>query len=1094
MEQRIFRSLSFLVIIAILGGLISALVRIYPNLLWFQMVGYDAIYSKILLTRIFVGGLVGLIFLILTLGNLYLIWRLAPSKFNPEILDAFPLGSGLDFDLRKLVYAVLVLLACAYSALSGYSASDRWEIFLRYFDVDTIDFHSSTRLSQPSSGNTVTIPRADFEAKGMQVGDLVKIKTDQTTETATIQKIQTTVDTAQISLDRSVGNLNLSEAILLAPTYDPILNKPIGFYVFRMPFLRFICGSLLGLFFLMTLVTGVIYFFHGALFSDRNQLEPPPKVKAHLFTLIGLILVIYAWQHRFMMYDLLYMVNNKNFKGGSGYAAIHARLPLLRIMMGLSVVSGLTFFISLFFKPVRYALGGLGALLLVGVLGNIYPSFVQELRVNPNAQDLETEYINYNIKATLQAYNLGDDTVTEKEYPLDSALSYDQIYGTVNQQVIRNIRLWDWRPLRRTYRQLQELRPQYDFVRVGVDRYRMKDGLQQVMLSARELNIDDMAEIRRDWFKRTYVYTHGYGVVMSPVSETNNDGISDNGKPKMYIRDINPINFESEWSDRFSTDFEPRIYYGEAGLYNNKQSEHYVITHPTGNKTLGRKEDLEFDYPLDQQRYQKYAYQGKGGVELSSLWRRIIYAIKFNNEIKFVVKGPITPQSRVLYHRNILSRVRKIAPFLHYDRDPYLVVHGDRLVWMIDAYTTTYLYPYATPMQHGIRAAIAERQGIRQARRLQTRPGEKPWGNYIRNSVKVTIDAYDGVVDFYLMDDKDDPLALGYKQIFPDLLKPISAMPTDLRHHIRYPMTLFSIQAKAYLDYHMKDPTTFYAKEDQWQVGQEIYSRSSRRTVPTPTTPSQFGLAPTMPVQDTVSADTQEVAPYYVIVKVPGEEKAEFVLMLPFTPKDKPNLTAWMAARCDPEHYGQLLLYRFPKGKLASGPMQVESFIDQKGDISQQISLWNTQGSRVLRGNLLVIPISDSLLYVEPIYIQSENEDAAIPELRRVVVGYKEKVEWGETLDQALRKLFNITELPLAEATDLVDSTESALISPTNSTMTGDDEGAGANFQGYARLIKQANANFKEAIQAQRVGNWSVYGQKLDQLKQILKRLEQMSN
>ena len=841
-----------------------------------------------------------------------------------------------------------------------------------------------------------------------------------------------------------------------------------------MPFLRYVCGNVLGLLVLMTLVTGVIYFFHGSLFTDRNQLEPPPKVKSHLFILIGLTLITYAWWHQFMMYDLLYLVSNKNFKGGGGYADIHARLPLLRIMMILSIVSSLIFFVSLFFKLFRYALIGLAILFIAGFLGNMYPSFMQEIRVNPNAQDLETEYINYNIKATLHAYNLEDDVVTEKERPLASQLDYGQLYHQVNREVMQNIRLWDWRPLRRTYRQLQELRPQYDFIRVGVDRYKMENGLKQIMLSARELNIDDMPDIRRDWFKRTYVYTHGYGVVMSPVSETDSDGIDDDGKPQMYIRDMNPINFESEWSDQFSTEFEPRVYYGEGGFYNNNLDEHYIIVHP------GQNEDLEFDYPLDQQRYQKYTYQGQGGVELSSIWRKILYALKFDNEIKFVLKGRISPRSRVLYHRNIMARVKKIAPFLHYDQDPYLVIHGDRMVWMLDAYTTTHLYPYATPMQHQLRSAIAQRQGASQARRLRTPAGETPWGNYIRNSVKVTVDAYDGVVNFYMMDDQEDPLALCYDQIFPDLLKPISEMAPDLREHIRYPMTLFSIQAKAYLDYHMKDPTTFYAKEDQWQVGQEIYTRTEKSAEIPSQLPSQFRI-PTVPIQPVASSDTQEVAPYYVIVKVPGEKKAEFVLMLPFTPKDKPNLTAWMAARCDQEHYGQLLLYRFPKGKLASGPMQVESFIDQKGEISQQISLWNTQGSRVLRGNLLVIPISDALLYVEPIYIQSENENSAIPELRQVVVGYKEKVEWGQTLDLALRKLFNVSADTPEQPNSVLGRISDEL---PNSTSIPEK---------HLYLVERANLIFQEAVQVQQAGNWSAYGQKLNQLEQILKQLEQLS-
>ena len=447
--------------------------------------------------------------------------------------------------------------------------------------------------------------------------------------------------------------------------------------------------------------------------------------------------------------------------------------------------------------------------------------------------------------------------------------------------------------------------------------------------------------------------------------------------------------------------------------------------------------------------------------------------LKFNNALNFILPGEIRSTSRVLYDRNIKERVSQIAPFLKYDADPYLVLHNGRLIWMIDAYTTTARYPYSAPMQDTIRRTIAERGGRRAAGRIMG--GERPWGNYIRNAAKVTIDAYDGSVNFYLMEREQDPIAECYRRIFPDLFKPFDAMPEDLKSHIRYPATMFLIQAQTYQDYHMKDPITFYASEDQWQIGEELYDNTERPRPPqTPQPPSPFTRTQQLPATVT---NVQEVAPYYVVVKIPGEERAEFVLMLPFTPKNKPNLTAWIAARCDLPQYGQLLVYRFPKGKLAPGPMQVENFITQEPEISQQISLWNTQGSSVLRGNLLIIPMNEAILYVEPIYIQAENEDTAIPELRRVVVGYKENVAWGASLDEALINMFG-KRLEVALTQDAPSVTEAA-------------EGVSAAASlSLSTLAKQAREQFEAAQEAQRAGNWAEYGRYLNLLEATLQQLE----
>ena len=1058
MQPNLNRIIIVAVVLAVIIGGGALFVKIYPDLLWFDMVGYLAIYKTVLLTKIGLGIGVSGFFLGVTLINLYLLYRFTPSRLSPTLVESIPLEGMPDFNLRKAVYVVLILLAVGGSIVGGYASTDYWEQFLRYSNASDLSFQSATSLDAPANRDAtdVLISELEYSAKGLRVGDEVTIKEGDSNHAAQIRSISPGGDgSVRVALNQGLSFDATEDAVLVGAARDPIFNKNVSYYVFRMPLERLICGYLFGLFMLVTLFTGVLYFFHGLLINEDNRFAPPQRVRTHLFILIGLTLLFRAWNYQFVMYDLLYTTNDV-VRGGGGYAAIQARLPVLWILLALTIICALIFFISIFLRRISFAVGSVIVLILVAFMGQAYPRIVQNLKVEPSKQELEGTYINYNIRATLHAYDLEDSTVTETEYPLTGELTHDSIRGEENAAVINSIRLWDWRPLRRTFRQLQELRSQYDFADVDIDRYLMESGEpRQVMLSGRELNINDLPrEVSRDWFKRTYVYTHGYGAVLSPVNE-----ILD-GKPKMYIRDMDPINYEPEWPYRFNENPGPRIYYGE-------RTDHYVIVHPD------RLDGLEFDYPETfGQDFAKYSYQGVGGVDLSSFIRKFAYMLKFNNALNFILPGEIRSTSRVLYNRNIKERVSQIAPFLKYDFDPYLILHNGRLIWMIDAYTTTARYPYSAPMQDAIRRTIAERGGRRAAGRIMG--GERPWGNYIRNAAKVTIDAYDGSVNFYLMEQEQDPVAECYRRIFPDLFKPFDEMPEDLKSHIRYPTTMFLIQAQMYQDYHMKDPITFYASEDQWQIGEELYDNTERPRPPqTPQPPSPFTRTQQLP--DTVT-NVQEVAPYYVVVKIPGEERAEFVLMLPFTPKNKPNLTAWIAARCDLPQYGQLLVYRFPKGKLAPGPMQVENFITQDPEISQQISLWNTQGSSVLRGNLLIIPMNESILYVEPIYIQAENAESAIPELRRVVVGYKENVAWGASLDEALINMFGKRlEVALTQNAPSAETAEGVSASVPISIST---------------LAKQARDQFEAAQAAQRTGDWAEYGRYLNLLEATLQQLE----
>ena len=1045
-------------ILAVLGGIAAAWINIYPDFLWFDMVDYLGVYTKILSTKILVGAIVGVAYLIILAVNLYLIYRFTPAHLSPTFMGGTEF-TGDQPDTRKLIYGGLALLAILYSILMGYAASARWEVYLRYTHTDELVFRTATPIVVENNldSNEIPVATSELAAKKIQVGDQVNVHVEGNEQTSRVEAVLPNGLRLSTPVQIEMGQ----KAFFTSPARDPIFNKDVAYYVFKMPMERYICGTLFGVFLLVTVFAVIIYFFHGLITGDTNQFrfQPPPAVKAHLFALGGVTLLFRMWNYRFVMFDLLY-TSNDVVRGGGGYAAIQARLPVLYILFWLTLVCAIVLIVSIFLKRNTFAFGALGIFLIAGFLGQLYPKLIQTWRVEPNKQVLEEKYINYNIKATLHAYGLEDNTVTEEEYPLTEQLTYTDIMGPENEPVINSIRLWDWRPLRRTFRQLQELRSQYDFYDVDIDRYTLKDDIQQVMLSVRELNIDDLPPaVRNDWYKQTYTYTHGYGTVVSPVNEI------DNGKPNMYIKGLPPIEYEAEWPHRFNDGPDqpgPRVYYGE-------RTNRYVIVHPERTELK-----LEFDYPKEGQQYVDYAYQGKGGVVLSSFWRKLVYTLKFNNEIKFVLPGEITSKSRVLYERNIKERILKIAPFLRYDGDPYAVIYNGRLVWMIDAYTITHRYPYSVSMEEFM-------QRRRQQGGVNQRDGE-PWGNYIRNSVKVVVDAYDGTVDFYLIEQEQDPIAECYHKIFPNLFKTFEEMPAELKAHIRYPTTMFLIQSRVYQDYHMKDPLTFYAGEDQWEIGTELYDNTDTQSGQTATAQPTTPFSQQRPVVQKLPSNVQPVEPYYVVLRLPGEEKAEFMLMIPYTPRNKPNLIAWLAARCDLPQYGQLLVYRFPKRKLVPGPMQVENFISQKPEISQQISLWNTQGTRVLRGNLLIMPMNNSLLYVEPIYIQSEDEETAIPELRRVVIGYEEDVVWGESLDEALKTMFlkraGIQSEPPVSTTD--GTLEATELSEGETSLSG--------------LIRQANRYYNNAQNAQRTGNWAEYGRNIELLEKTLKQLELDAN
>ena len=939
-------------------------VTIYPDWLWFSALGYISVYKKILFTKILLWVLLSAFFLVVSLGNLYLIKKLAPQRFSQGVINALPNAGELDFDLRKYLYIALAVVISGLCILMGYTITDKWEIFLRYFN--SVDFG----------------------------------------------------------------------------TNDPLFNKDLGYYVFKMPFLKSLYGWSFGLFFLLTLLTAVLYFFHGAIINDRNRFEPPRGVRAHLFSLVGITLLLKAWGYRFTMYYLLYASGISVVKYGAGYADAHARLPILWIMMALCVITAIVFFVSISIRRIRYAVIFFVLLFIVGFIGRIYPGVVQQFEVKPNEQDKERKYIEYNVNFTRQAYNL--EKIETNLYNAEANLTL----GSVEQNVpvMENIRLWDWRPLRRIYRAVEEPRPVYEYVDVDIDRYMVNDQLRQVMLAARELNYDKLERQDKSWYRRTFVYTHGYGLSMSPVNE-----IID-GNPKMYIEKI-PLKYAPEWEYRLLEDPDkpgPRIYYGE-------RTDYYVIVNPNDA------EPREFDYPTGAAEEKYNSYQGTGGVSLSSFWRKFLYAWKFGS-YNILLSTEIKADSRILYDRRIKDRVRAIAPFLKYDEDPYLIVHDGRLFWILDAYTSTNLYPYSEPTEDVYRQEVTATQGLRIGSRVLRR--EIPWGNYIRNPVKVVVDAYNGKIWFYLMENERYPIAECYKKIFKGLFSSFEEMPDGLKEHIRYPLAMFWIQSLKYEYYHMKDVTRFYFASDVWKIGKEIYDNTDRpREEEVVTEPiSRFGQ-PLTPTRTTVKqTNVQPVEPYYVILNLPGKQEAEFLLILPFTPANKEMImSAWLAAKCNETDYGKLLLYQFPKeAESIPSPMRIEEYISRKADISERLSLWDQRGSRVLRGNLLVIPMNNSLLYIEPIYIQSEQQ-GAIPKLVRVIVGYKDDVMMGTTLDDALMLMFG-KGAQAAQPAEVTPPTEvSEIPAPTAPSTTT----TGASIQ---TLTKQARQQYDQAQAALRAG------------------------
>ena len=712
---------------------------------------------------------------------------------------------------------------------------------------------------------------------------------------------------------------------------DPLYGKDIGFYLFSLPAYVAIKNWMLLTLVLSALFAGAVYFVQGNL-TFGTSLPPSPWVIAHGSALLGLFFAVKAWSYWLDRYLLLY--GDNGVVVGAAYTDVNIELPVLWVLVGLASVAAIASWANMWMRS--YRLPAVGAGLVFGasfVLGFIVPALFQRIYVKPNELQLETPYLQRNISLTQEAYNLRQITV--KPFPAEQGLTLQSLQD--NRATIDNIRLWDWQPLIDTYAQLQEIRTYYKFLDVDVDRYELGGSYQQVMLSARELEPTRLPPNAQTWVNQHLIFTHGNGVVMSPVTQKSAEGL-----PIFYLRDIPAI------ASGGPPLTEPRIYFGQS-------AESYVIV--KGNTP-------EFDYPKGADNAYT-AYNGADGIAVGGMARKTLFAWYFNDP-NILLTRYITGESRVLFRRNIRNRVREIAPFLHLDHDPYAVVSNGRLFWIQDAYTTSSWFPYAQPLPRGSL-------------------------NYIRNSVKIIIDAYNGTVDFYVADPLDAVLET-YRRVFPGLFKPFSALPPDLQKHVRYPEDFFFIQAQMYRAYHMNAPEVFYNREDLWQ----------------------FPRRPT-------GSDGEEMEPYYINMRLPGETRTEFFLMLPMVPSQRQNMIAWLAARCDQPDYGKLIVYEFPKEKLVYGPFQIEARINQNTEISQQISLWNQMGSRVIRGNLLVVPIENSILYVSPLYLRAET--GQVPELKRVIAAYGDRVVMEETLDGALAALFK-ESAPVSTAFGSADCSE----------------------------------------------------------------------
>lgn len=927
---------------------------------------------------------------------------------------------GLSFVVMVIVVILVLLIGCA-----GFLTNWMWFDSLGYEKVFWTKFLSQLEIGVPVFLAAMLLVR--IYLKSLKKHYFIEVASHEIPDEKRLNKISwgmSVVFGLLVGLSAGASTWMDFRQFANATSFglkDPLFHLDISFYVFKLAFLtkanNIVLGIVVGVVIITLLYYGILMTVRTPDVFEREPEEPEgsetPEENAIPFTrkyrskrssmrtldlnnsnmsqllhiasgkltLLGIIFyLMVAMDFLMRQFDLLHVHTGAVY--GAGFTDVNVKLWVYRLIMVLSIVGAVTLCHHMHRKEPKKLVRIPIAIVAVGLLGGVVSFAVQNLLVSPDEINKESKYLERNISYTRHAYGL--DNIKVEEFPAEQNLNRQAIRD--NSQTITNIRINDYEPVQDFYNQTQSIRQYYDFNDVDIDRYNIDGEQTQTYLAAREIN---ESKISSTWINRHLKYTHGYGAAVSRV-----DAVTASGQPDIIVKNIPP---ESEAKDIDIT--RPEIYFGE--LTND-----YVIVNT---------DEQEFDYPNGNENSYS-TYKGKAGIKLNLL-NRILFSVR-EGSMKLLVSSNVNSDSRIIINRNIKDRVEKLMPYLSYEKDPYMTVVNGKLYWIVDAYTTSSYYPYSEPYS-----------------------GEVGSTNYIRNSVKVVVDAYNGDTTFYVVD-QDDPVARTYQKIYPTLFKDVKEMPEDIRKHIRYPNSLLKIQAGVYTKYHMDQVKVFYQDEDLWDIAHQIYG-----------------------------TEEKEMDPSYFIFELPDEKKAEFINMIPFTPKSKQNMTAIMMARNDGNRYGQLLVYKFPKNKTVYGPMQIEAQIDQNTEISKEFSLWNSSGSKYRRGDLFVIPINNSIMYVEPVYLEASNQ--AIPEMKRVIVAYGDKIAYESTLEDALADLFG--------------EDENGGQSQSASASSGKNNSGKSNTK---ELIQKANEAYENAVNAQKSGNWKKYGDYLDELEKYLNQLE----
>lgn len=927
---------------------------------------------------------------------------------------------GLSFVVMVIVVILVLLIGCA-----GFLTNWMWFDSLGYEKVFWTKFLSQLEIGVPVFLAAMLLVRVYL--KSLKKHYFIEVESHEIPDEKRLNKISwgmSVVFGLLVGLSAGASTWMDFRQFANATSFglkDPLFHLDISFYVFKLAFLtkanNIVLGIVVGVVIITLLYYGILMTVRTPDVFEREPEEPEgsetPEENAIPFTrkyrskrssvrtldlnnsnmsqlfhiasgkltLLGIVFyLMVAMDFLMRQFDLLHVHTGAVY--GAGFTDVNVKLWVYRLIMVLSIVGAVTLCHHMHRKEPKKLVRIPIAIVVVGLLGGVVSFAVQNLLVSPDEINKESKYLERNISYTRHAYGL--DNIKVEEFPAEQNLNRQAIRD--NSQTITNIRINDYEPVQDFYNQTQSIRQYYDFNDVDIDRYNIDGEQTQTYLAAREIN---ESKISSTWINRHLKYTHGYGAAVSRV-----DAVTASGQPDIIVKNIPP---ESEAKDIDIT--RPEIYFGE--LTND-----YVIVNT---------DEQEFDYPNGNENSYS-TYKGKAGIKLNLL-NRILFSVR-EGSMKLLVSSNVNSDSRIIINRNIKDRVEKLMPYLSYEKDPYMTVVNGKLYWIVDAYTTSSYYPYSEPYS-----------------------GEVGSTNYIRNSVKVVVDAYNGDTTFYVVD-QDDPVARTYQKIYPTLFKDVTEMPEGIRKHIRYPNSLLKIQAGVYTKYHMDQVKVFYQDEDLWDIAHQIYG-----------------------------TEEKEMDPSYFIFELPDEKKAEFINMIPFTPKSKQNMTAIMMARNDGNRYGQLLVYKFPKNKTVYGPMQIEAQIDQNTEISKEFSLWNSSGSKYRRGDLFVIPINNSIMYVEPVYLEASNQ--AIPEMKRVIVAYGDKIAYESTLEDALADLFG--------------EDENGGQSQSASASSGKNNSGKSNTK---ELIQKANEAYENAVNAQKSGNWKKYGDYLDELEKYLNQLE----